>query len=340
MLAGRFAILNSMKIELPPFLTPNGPRWSRRCWPSSTPNSSGSSSWRRPSGNCATRLPSSKAKSLDPRSPQPPGNASAQAAAGTRRKRPGSAKRSKKASFVTPIEVTIPFPDPPPGSISKGYEEYFVQELVIQAKVTRYRRERFLTPDGQTLLAPLPDEVLPGSHFGPTLCFILHQYHHRNVTQPLLLEQLHDLGIDISAGQLSRILTESKDAFHQEKAEVLPAGLETASYLGVDDTGARHKGKNGFCTAIGNDLFAYFESTDSKSRLNFLRCCGGPHRLHDQRGDGGLLAAAEVGPGGDRATDAGPQQFADEAAWQAVAALGITVSGTCGSPPKGRCWGS
>jgi hypothetical protein len=38
----------------------------------------------------------------------------------------------------------------------------------------------------------------------------------------------------------------------------------------VDDTGARHEGRNGYCTALGNDLFAYFESTDGKSRRNFL----------------------------------------------------------------------
>ena len=46
--------------------------------------------------------------------------------------------------------------------------------------------------------------------------------------------------------------------------------------VGVDDTGARHDGKNGYGTAIGNDLFAYFESTDSKSRLNFLTVLRGP----------------------------------------------------------------
>src|SRR5260370_7037700 len=49
-------------------------------------------------------------------------------------------------------------------------------------------------------------------------------------------------------------------------------------YIGTDDTGARHRGKNGYCTAIGNDLFAYFESTDSKSRLNFLQVLQGNSR--------------------------------------------------------------
>lgn len=246
-------------------------------------------------------------------------------------KRPGSAKRSKTAStasFLTPIEVTIPFPNPPPGSLSKGYEEYFVQELVIHAKVTCYRRERILTPSGQTLLAPLPDEVLPGSHFGPLLQgYILYQYHHGNVTQPLLLEQLRELGIDISSGQLNRILTENQDTFHQEKTEVLQTGLEEASYVGVDDTGARHQGKNGYCTAIGNDLFAYFESTDSKSRLNFLTVLRGSSTAyainevtiaywHRQKLPLRLIEALR----------SGPVQFADEAAWQRrLEEVGITA---------------
>src|SRR3989442_13437879 len=39
-------------------------------------------------------------------------------------KRPGSDKRSKNATLCTPREVTLAFPDPPPGSVSKGYEDY------------------------------------------------------------------------------------------------------------------------------------------------------------------------------------------------------------------------
>src|ERR671931_298340 len=231
-------------------------------------------------------------------------------------KRPGSAKRSKNASFLTPVEVTIPFPDPPPGAVRHGYEDYFVQELVLHGQVTRYRRERLRTPDGRTLLAPLPDGVRPGSHFGPILtAYILDQHHQCNVTQPLLLEQLRELGIDISAGQLSRLLTENQDGFHQEKAELLAAGLQTASYLGVDDTGARHRGQNGYCTALGNDLFAYFESTDSKSRLNFLTVLRGAsagYALNDvataywQRQQLAQELIASL--------SAGPSRFADAAA--------------------------
>jgi hypothetical protein len=191
-------------------------------------------------------------------------------------KRPGSAKRLKTALLTITDEVVVPLIDPPPGSVFKGYEDFVVQDLIIRPQIILYRRERWLTPDGQNRVAELPADVQPDSHFGPTLIsFIIHQYHHQHVTQPLLWEQLDQLGIDISTGQLSRILTEGKDTFHQEKIELLPAGLAASTYVQVDDTGARHQGHNGFCTHIGNELFAYFESTDSKSRQNFLEVLRG-----------------------------------------------------------------
>ena len=51
---------------------------------------------------------------------------------------------------------------------------------------------------------------------------------------------------------------------------VLRAGLETSPWVSVDDTGARHKARNGFCTQNGNHRFTWFGTRSSKSRLNFL----------------------------------------------------------------------
>ena len=50
----------------------------------------------------------------------------------------------------------------------------------------------------------------------------------------------------------------------------ISAALKVSDYVNVDDTGARHDGRNGYCTHIGNELFAWFRSTNSKSRINFL----------------------------------------------------------------------
>jgi hypothetical protein len=235
--------------------------------------------------------------------------------------RPGSAKRPKTAELHIHREVPLHPEDLPVGATFRGYEAYVVQELLIHNENTRYRRARYALPGGGSVLAPFPQGVLPvaGGHFGANLiAYILDQYHQAQVTEPLLLAQLWEYGIDISAGQLHRILTENQEAFHQEKGEVLAAALTASSYLGTDDTGARHRGQNGYCTALGNDLFAYFESTDSKSRLNFLQVLQGRQR------DYGInevtraywerqkLAVALVGH-----LTQGPQAFVGEPAWHA-----------------------
>jgi hypothetical protein len=188
----------------------------------------------------------------------------------SKKKRPGSSKRSKTKQLT--IHQTIPIPPEsiPAGSIRAGYDDWIVQGLKIELYNVCYRLECWMTPDGKLIKGKLPDSV--DGHFDAMLrSFILQQYNHGHVTQPLIWEELTDFGVDISKGQVNRILTEKKEDFHVEKEGVLCAGLDVSSYINVDDTGARHAGKNGYCTHIGNKLFAWFESTPSKSRINFLK---------------------------------------------------------------------
>jgi hypothetical protein len=185
-------------------------------------------------------------------------------------KRPGSEKHSKKISLEIDETIKVPPVRIPPGSRYLGTREYDVQDLIIKTHNIRYLLEEWLTPDGSYISGEPPEDGRQG-HFGANLvAFIMYQHHQCHVTQPLLHEQLQEFGVDISAGQVSNFLTEDLDAFHVEKDEILKAGLEVSSYVQVDDTGARHDGKNGYCTSIGNDQFAWYGSTGSKSRINFL----------------------------------------------------------------------
>jgi hypothetical protein len=77
--------------------------------------------------------------------------------------------------------------------------------------------------------------------------------------------------VSISKRQVMRLLIAEQDAFLAESRDVLCTALQTAAWITVDwfakradvpegvrrtDTGARHAGKNGYCTHIGNDDFA------------------------------------------------------------------------------------
>jgi hypothetical protein len=69
---------------------------------------------------------------------------------------------------------------------------------------------------------------------------------------------------------VQQVLAEKHDDLLAEAQDVLRAELETVPLVSVDDTGERHARKNGFCTQIGNDWFAWFGTRSSKIRSNSL----------------------------------------------------------------------
>ncbi|WP_434624543.1 IS66 family transposase [Azospirillum sp. B2RO_4] len=183
--------------------------------------------------------------------------------------------RAGKVSKTVTCEDRVLCVAVPEGSRFKGYEDFTVQELELRARRIRLRRERWLTPDGRCMVASLPSGIT--AHLGPELQrFVLFQYHRGQTTIPRLVALLADLGFDVSQRQVVRLLTR-RGALLAEADAVLRAGLETASWISVDDTGARHKAANGVCTQLGDDRFTAFKTTGSKSRLNFLEVLRAGH---------------------------------------------------------------
>ena len=268
---------------------------------------------------------------------------------GTEPPKPGKKAKQHGRGKVTPrvsVEEETIRAKVPPGSRFKGYEPFLVQDLAISVHATCYRRERWVTPDGRMILARLPEGI--DSHFGPELRrFVLMQYHQGQSTSPRLLALLQSIGVSISKRQLQRLLTDGQQSFMAEARDVLRAGLETSPYVSVDDTGARHAGKNGFCTQIGNDWFTWFGTRPSKSRLNFLDLLRAGHtdyvlnnaayrymRKHS-------LPAAVIA----RLAAEPETHFADRAAWLAhLDRLGITALTVTPEPARvateGALWGS
>jgi hypothetical protein len=235
------------------------------------------------------------------------------------RKRRGG-RRTPPVTEERTLRVTVPA-----GSRRKGYEPDTVQDLLLSTLVIRYRRERWVTPDGRAIIAPLPAEVR--GHFGPGIVrFALMQHVQGQVTTERLLAQLRALGVRIAKGQLLALLSARKDDFRGEKDAILEAGLASARWVTVDDTGARHAGRNETTTRIGDERFAWFATRPSKSRLNFLELLRAGHPDY-------VINAAAVAYMLERGVPEAivtallaheRQGFADEAAWSGhLAALGL-----------------
>jgi hypothetical protein len=259
------------------------------------------------------------------------------------KRRPRGGTRSKLKIHA---EQTIKVATPPRGSRFKGYTSFVVQDLVVRPHVVNFRCERWQTPHGEMMTAPLPDGV--HSHFGPELRrFVLMQYHQGQVTVPRLGALLRAIGIIISKRQVMRLLIDGQDGFLAEARDVLRAGLSGASWITVDDTGARHKATNGFCTQVGNAHFTWFGTTGSKSRLNFLELLRAGHGDYIVNAEAlaymreRALAAHVIA----RLAEHPDRCFADREAWNAhLEKLGISLLTVNPDPAlvatEGALWGS
>ena len=264
-------------------------------------------------------------------------------------KRPGKRGKRRRRGKIAPrvaIEDRVIKAQVPPGSRFKGYESFVVQDIVLRAEAIRYRRERWVTPDGTMVLAPLPGGVI--GHFGPDLRrFVLAQYHQGQVTVPRLVAQLRGIGVAISKRQMMRLLIAGQDGFLAENRDVLRAGLQTAAWITVDDTGARHAGRNGFCTQIGNDDFTWFATRTSKSRLNFLDLLRAGHTDYviNEAALDYMRGRALAGSAIHQLAAHQQTHFADQVAWQthldclSIGTVQVTPDPIC-IATEAALWGS
>ena len=204
------------------------------------------------------------------------------------------------------------------GSRFKGYEDIVIQDLHLAARTILYRRERWLTPWGETVMASLPAGIVGG--YGPNLRrFVLASHIQGQVTSERLRVLLNDIGIAISKRQIVRLLSGSLEAFAAEDRDVLRAGLASARWITVDDTAARHAHRDGYTTQIGDDRFTAFRTGVSKSRQAFLSMLRAGHAEYivneeaiaymGRRNLAGSVIA--------KLADHPHKTFADEAAWRA-----------------------
>lgn len=178
--------------------------------------------------------------------------------------------KSSKALTATKTIRLEPSETVPKDATFIDCKSYVVQDITFEVNVIEYQLARYKTAEGKIIQAKIP-EAIEGSHFGPGIIqYIIYHNQQLRVPQNKILQALKDKNVQISEGQINNILVNSEKLFTQEYQNIFQAGLKTAKYVQADDTGAIHQNKNGVCTHIGNELFSYFVTTDSKSRLNLF----------------------------------------------------------------------
>ena len=155
----------------------------------------------------------------------------------------------------------------PKDAVHKGYRSLTVQDLKFETDNIRFLLERYYSPSQKkTFEGELPKWVDGG--YGPNVkAFIMNLYFHGRVTEWKIATLLNEMGVVISEGEVSNIITKSgQKEFSKERDDIFEAGLESTTYLHTDDTGARHKGVTNHVMVVCTALFAVFFINRYKNR--------------------------------------------------------------------------
>jgi len=143
-----------------------------------------------------------------------------------------------------------------------------VQGIVFLRDNVVYRgRVKACTRCGKRYRSIIPDFVR-GISFSPAFASFASFWHYGcRVTIPLLLRTVRSLGMQISSGQVSRLLMHNGNTLQAADRELRTEGIKRSSHLQSDATGSKRKDKktgriiNQYVQIISNKLLSIFSIT-------------------------------------------------------------------------------
>jgi len=145
-----------------------------------------------------------------------------------------------------------------------------VQNIKIEPDNIKFLVEVYYSPStGKTYRAPRPIGF-EGEYGIGVRNYILSMKHQGNVSESRIQELLASMGVFISKSSISRIARRDMALFHEEANEILKAGISTADFVNIDDTGAKVNGEQHYTQIICNPLFTAYITTPHKNRLSIL----------------------------------------------------------------------
>ena len=181
----------------------------------------------------------------------------------------------------------------------KGTETVIIQDVVFRRDNVAFDREKYWSPsEGKVYYGPLP-RGYEGYRFGPGVrSLVLTLYYATGTSEPKILELLDHVGVQMSAGELSRLLIHDLGQFHEEGDEVHLAGLESSPWHQTDDTNQRVDGVNEHCHVVGNPLYSTYRTMPRKDRPTVFAVLRGTETPRYLVNDHAIAAAAALGVSG------------------------------------------
>lgn len=220
-----------------------------------------------------------------------------------RRKNREKRKRRKGSSKPVEIDRTQRCPADgeslPADAQYKGIETVVIQDVLFLRDNVAFEREKYWSPSlGKVIYGPLPPEY-EGYRFGPGVrSLVLMLYFATGTSESKILELLDHVGVQMSAGELSRLLIHDFETFHEEKDEVHRAGLSSSPWQQTDDTGQRVDGVNQYCHVLGNPLYSIYRTIPRKDRPTVLAVLRGTETPRSLVNDDAVALAAAMGVSG------------------------------------------
>ena len=183
------------------------------------------------------------------------------------------------------IHATIECPvDPaslPPDAIRLDDEFVIVQDVEIKPKNTKFQRQVFYSATQQQFYrGPLPGGYDQGDFSANLRALIVSLKYCGNMSEPKIGDFLENFDVQVSAGSISNIMTNSASDFEPDYHDVLIAGLSSTSYQQTDDTSARVKGKFWHTHILCNPFYTLYSTRPHKDRLAVLRVLQNTDELH------------------------------------------------------------
>jgi hypothetical protein len=159
----------------------------------------------------------------------------------------------------------------PADAVFKGYERVVVQNLVLRTDTVAFDLAVWYSPsERRSYRARRPAGYDDGTYAADLRALVLDLAYRGGMSERKIHELVEAHGIEIAAGTVSQLLTESRAAFEAEARAVLKAGLGSTPYQHLDDTSTRVDGEAQYCQILCNPFYTAYQTTPGKDRLTII----------------------------------------------------------------------